>query len=224
MKIVPVPDIIKEEWRTATENGALSVLFTLVIWGITMAGGIFWFRKALEQSGEENEYLFLVGFSPQAVRARYSRCVWFYFLIAFFISFVPRILAYFPSTLHYVFTDFEFWRIYPCVILGMFLFYFFTFVLINQWFKKAWKKEYGEGNLIQEKKHIFISDLTLEDNLALILIAQGYSEKTAESLVGQMVEEKKISFCAKHQMATCPGEAKLIFFQLQDKLLEDSIG
>ncbi len=223
MKIRPVPEIVREEWRTATENGAVSFLLALVIWGITIAGGVFWFRKALEQSGEENDYLFLVGFSPQAVRARYGRCIWFYFVMAFFVSFVPRILAYFPSTLHYVFTDFEFWRIYPSVILGMFLFYFLTFVLLNYLFKKAWKKEYGEGNLVQEKKHIFIGDLTLEDNLALILIAQGYSEKSAESLVGQMVEEEKLSFCAEHQMATCPGETKLIFFRLQDKLLEDSI-
>lgn len=97
----------------------------------------------------------------------------------------------------------------------------FTFVLINQWFKKAWKKEYGEGNLAQRKKHIFIGDLTLEDNLVLILMAQGYSEKPAEKLAGQIIEEEQISFCAKHQMATCPGDAKLKFFQLQDRLLED---
>lgn len=31
MKILPVPEIVREEWRTATENGALSVLVTLVI-------------------------------------------------------------------------------------------------------------------------------------------------------------------------------------------------
>lgn len=224
MKIRPVPDIVREEWRTATENGAMSLLFTLVIWGITMAGGVFWFRKALEQSGEGIDYLLLVGFSPQAVRARYGRSIWFHFLIAFFISFAPRLLAYFPSTLHYVFTDFEFWRIYPCIILGMLLFYFLTFVLLNQWFKKAWKREYGEGNLAQGKKHIFIGDLTLEDNLVLILMAQGYSEKPAEKLAGQIIEEEQISFCAKHQMATCPGDAKLKFFQLQDKLLEGPIG
>lgn len=221
MRILSVPDIVKEKWGTVSENGAVSVLILVVIWGITMAGGVFWFRKALEQSREEQEYLLLVGFSPQVIRAHYGRCFWRYFLPVFFISFVPRIFAVFPDMFHYIFTDFEFWRIYPCIPCGMFLFYSLTFILLYHWSKKMWNKEYGGKILEWEKRQIYIRDLTLEDNLVLILLAQDYSEKAAENLVGQMVAEAKISFCAKRKMETCPVEEKQIFFRLQDKLLAD---
>ena len=112
-------------------------------------------------------------------------------------------------------------RPYPVtelIVAGAFL--IAAFVLYMVWRGMLNRRLEGlrEGADASKENHIFVGQLSLLDNLKLILMAQGFSEKTSEEVIFPLLKEKQIHYCAKRLMFREVGEARLIFFELQDRL------
>lgn len=218
-QILTVPEFVKEERRTVSENGYFAFGVMVLIWGISIGTGVFWFRKALLHSEEEYRYLRYVGYPLSKIRRMYCTSFFCFFPLIYIGAFAPRILAVFPSGLHLVFTRMEFWRIYPCIPLLLLLFLVLALSILSVLYLKVWDKTMKKDISFGASEHRYIGELSLAENLELILIAQGYSEKAAQNLVKEVVSQKEIAFCANHIMSLCPGREKMTFYKLQEELL-----
>lgn len=69
-------------------------------------------------------------------------------------------------------------------------------------------------------RHLFISEISLVDNLKLALLIQGFTEHIARELVMEKVKEREIAYCAKRPMSQVVGKERVQFFQIQDEMLQ----
>lgn len=215
-RAIPISAIIKKECDFLRVPGTLPLFILLFIWVMAVGSGVFWFRCALRKSEEEQRYLAYIGNSPKKLRRWF--CSWFLWVVfgAWLLSFCAVFLPE-PNR----FTTSSFWRIYPEVPVAMLLVDGVMAFLIYGLNRRLWNRENVANEAFgqDEVMRIFIAELSLSDNLKLILLTQGFSERVAEELVAQMIEEKGISFCAKRSMAGVVKE-RIVFYELQDRLLE----
>lgn len=217
-RAIPVSAIIKKECNFLRVPGTLPLFILLFIWALAVGSGVFWFCRALGKSQEEQRYLAYIGNPPGKLRRWFcSRFVWGVFvmwLLSFCAIFLPE-----PDR----FTTSAFWRIYPEVPVVILLTCGAMAFLIYILNCKTWKRENAAEEVFgrDDVMRIFIAELTLSDNLKLILLAQGFKENVAQGLVTQMLEEKEIRFCANRCMAGVVNE-RIVFYELQDRLLGKS--
>lgn len=214
-RAIPVSTIIEKECDFFRVPGTLPVFILLFIWVLAVGSGVFWFCRTLGKSQEEQRYLAYVGNPPKKLKRWFCSCfawgvsgAW---LFSFCAVFLPE-----PDR----FTTSVFWRIYPVFAVVMFLTGGVMVFLIYRLNCKRWNR----GNAAEEAfgrddvMRIFIAELTLLDNLKLILLAQGFKENASQEFVIQMLEEKGIRFLANRCMAGVVKE-RIVFYELQDRLL-----
>ncbi|MCM1245571.1 MAG: hypothetical protein NC293_08030 [Roseburia sp.] len=213
---IPVSTIIERECDFFRVPGMLPVFILLILWGLAVGSGVFWFCHALEKSQEEQRYLAYIGNPPAKLRRWFCSCfVWGVFvmwLISFCAVFLPE-----PN----FFTTSAFWRIYPeipvvMLLVGALMTFLIYLLNCKKWESRNVAEEaFGRDDVMR----LFISELTIFDNLKLILLVQGFKENVADGLVMQMLEEKEIRFLANRCMSGVVKE-RVVFYELQDRLLE----
>ncbi len=88
-----------------------------------------------------------------------------------------------------------------------------------------WNKKYNSVSEVNDEntgKYPYIKELSLIDNLKLILVAQGISEEAAIEMLLPLLKEKGIEFCANRRMSQVTGDERIIFLKLQGDLMENS--
>lgn len=214
-EIIPVSDIVKKECDFFRVPGVMPLVILLFIWTLAVGSGVFWFLFALGKSKEEQQYLAYIGNPPKKLKRWFCSCFLRFIPGAWLVSFC----AYFLPEPGF-FDRSAFWMIYPEIpVVTLLVSGGMAFLLYllngNVWARRNMAdKVYGTG----ETMRIFIAELSLFDNLRLILLAQGFKEEAAENLVMQMLEEKGIRFLANRCMSSVVKE-RIVFYELQDRLL-----
>lgn len=215
VKVQAVLEIVRWQYNILMERKYVIYGILVILWILSFAAGAFWFGKALEKSKEEQRYLSYVGNPTKRIKKRYCASLFKYLPVVYVISFAARLFPEPGEGFLGVYS--AFWRIYPSVLVIMLIFFGLFFLGLYVVFAKVWNgKNHVDG---QETERIYISDLTMQENLMLIFMAQGYSEKAAGKMAEVAIKNSGIDYCAKRKMGMCPGDEKLVFFKLQDELL-----
>ena len=69
-------------------------------------------------------------------------------------------------------------------------------------------------------QRLYIDDLSVKDNLVLILSAQGYKSKWAEEYVASVLEEREVSYCKNRRADMLSQEERMIINKIRDELLQ----
>lgn len=77
--------------------------------------------------------------------------------------------------------------------------------------------EYLESCPLQR---LYIDDLSVKDNLVLLLSAQGYKNKWAEEYVASVLEEREVSYCKSRRADMLSQEERMIINKIRDELLQ----
>lgn len=74
------------------------------------------------------------------------------------------------------------------------------------------------GNCPLQK--LYIDDLSVKDNLVLVLSAQGYKIKWAEEYVALVLEKREVSYCKNRRADMLSQEERMIINEVRDELLQ----
>lgn len=77
--------------------------------------------------------------------------------------------------------------------------------------------EYLENCPLQK---LYIDDLSVKDNLVLLLSAQGYKAKWSEEYVAAVMEEREVSYCKNRRADMLSHEERMIINKIRDELLQ----
>lgn len=69
-------------------------------------------------------------------------------------------------------------------------------------------------------QRLYIDDLSVKDNLVLVLSAQGYKSKWAEEYVASVLEEREVSYCKNRRADMLSQEERMIINKIRDELLQ----
>ncbi len=69
-------------------------------------------------------------------------------------------------------------------------------------------------------QRLYIDDLSVKDNLVLLLSAQGYKAKWAEEYVAAVLEEREVSYCRNRRADMLSHEERMIVNKIRDELLQ----
>nr|MBP3597843.1 hypothetical protein [Eubacterium sp.] len=213
--------IAHEDLRNDTGWVVANVVTRVLLWGIAIAGGIFWFRRAVRRSQEEICYLAYVGNEKKVLRKLYCNslfvlvpCIWVWVL-----SSVAIVIPGESGNSSWLYAGYR--QMYIWIPIAMFfLIYIMTWILYMCCRRilmehPTVKLAYVDRGI----QRIYISDYSVEDNLELVLMSQGFSHSLATTLVDLAMQENGIEFCAKRSMDMCPREEKLVFFDLQEEFM-----
>lgn len=214
-QIVPLFDIADKESDFLRVVGIPKIIMTFVLGIIADVFAVCWFSYSLKKGSEELKYLHWINSDMKSVGRLYC-FIPFYaaaglWLLSFGAVWIPN-------------NHTRFWRIYyyiPLIMLGIIA---VNAVIMVMLYRLVWNKKYRrlvEDFRTDEKEgRMYVDDLTLFDNLKLILLAQGFSESGADELLKQMLGEKQILFCARRPLAAVIGEERVSFYDLQDRLMK----
>ena len=223
--IVPVSQIVKMETDFLSVLGMPTILSLVSIWIICIVYGILWFSFCMRRSGELLSYLIHIKMNKREIEKIFClspTCIpilpWVLSFGIFFLSYNVLFekdiqwLAITLSDLH------KYYRPYIRVEIAVVLIYFVTTFIFYFVCRAIWNRAYNRRlfNIEKMDDHLFISDLSVIDNLKLILIAQGFSENAAARNIKPLLDERGI--CANHKLNRFVE--KIIFFEIQDLLLK----
>lgn len=77
--------------------------------------------------------------------------------------------------------------------------------------------EYLENCPLQK---LYIDDLSVKDNLVLLLSAQGYKAKWSEEYVAAVMEEREVSYCKNRRADMLSHEERIIINKIRDEFLQ----
>lgn len=69
-------------------------------------------------------------------------------------------------------------------------------------------------------QRLYIDDLSVKDNLVLVLSAQGYKPKWAEEYVAAVLGEREVSYCKNRRADMLSQEERMIINKIRDELLQ----
>ena len=69
-------------------------------------------------------------------------------------------------------------------------------------------------------QRLYIDDLSVKDNLVLVLSAQGYKSKWAEEYVAVVLGEREVSYCKNRRADMLSQEERMIINKIRDELLQ----
>lgn len=212
-QIIPLFDIADKESDFFEVVEIWEVVRMLVLGIITDIFAVFWFSYSLKKGREELEYLSWIHFDQKKVRRLYCFIPFDTACILWFLSFGA---VWIPNN------HMPFWRIYYYIPLIMFGIIALNAVIMAALYRLVWNRQYRRQMKefqANDKKRRYVEDLTLFDNLKLILLAQGFSERGADELVKQVLDEKQIRFCAGRPVGGVIGDERTAFYDLQDQLM-----
>lgn len=217
--LIPLSEQVQKYGSMFNDIGGMELLIGILIWLLAFAAALLWFRKSVEESEEELRYLSYAGHSLKTIRKIYCFAHWRVIFVAWVLSagavFLPNVYG-------------DYGIAHPMVTLIMLLvnglLFFLTGLLFYQLFRSILDDLYHQFDCDkmseEENQRIYIGELSVKDNLILILMAQGYSEKAAEQMTEILLAEREIRFCANRLMEQMAGgDERIKFFEIQDQLL-----
>lgn len=186
----------------------------VLIWLAVIVYAVVWQGIVLRQSVEELGYLMYIKYNKTLIWRRFLWVPMSRFAIAWLVS----CMAYFlPNNFYW------FWRMHwyvPLVTIPVYVVAgWFSRCFANSYLKERYlsqTQEYlGETELLN---YLYIKDLSVTDNLVLILLAQNYPEREAVRLVKGFLIERDIYYRGR-RMERLDIQKKFDFYQLRDELL-----
>lgn len=221
-RIIPLSSIIETETGLHSVLGSTRIIIMVFLWVITLIYGLIWFCVCLNKSEEMNRYLIWIKMSKKKIRNTFCHAPIGMVVAAWLASFV----AFFPS-----YGD---WEIlidgidelcchgnpYPGVEFVVAAVFFATGLFLYVCWWAIWNRTYNRFLFSIEKTdtHLFVSYLSIMDNLKLILVAQGFSEKAAVRNIKPLLDQRGV--CAENMLHQFTGNEKFIFFEIQDILMD----
>ena len=194
-RITPLSSIIEEETGFHSVLGSTRSMIMVFLWVITLIYGFVWFYVCLNKS--------------MVVAA------W----LASFVTFLPlygdwEMLIDGMEELKYH------GKLYPSVEFAVAAVFFVMALFLYVCWWAIWNRAYNRLLFSIEKtdSHLFVSYLSIMDNLKLILVAQGFSEKAAVRSIKPVLAKRGI--CAGNMLHQFIGNEKFIFFEIQDTLMD----
>ncbi len=192
----------------------------LAVWAAAIATGWLWFRRALRYSKKELDYLAYIGNNKKTLRKLYCNSLFLLVPIVWLFSFSAIVLPE-PGGFE-VLGCFGYRQIYLPIPVLMLV---FVYAMVRLYFaccRNAFETNETIDNLFVKRgvRRIYLEDFTVEENLQLVLMAQGFSSGLALTLTKLEMRERQIEFCAKRPMAMCPGDEKLVFYDLQEEFMQ----
>lgn len=186
----------------------------VLIWLAVIVYAVVWQGVLLRQSVEELGYLMYIKYNKMLIWRRFLRVPASRFAIAWLVS----CMAYFlPNDFYW------FWQMHwyvPFVTLPLYmaagcLGRCFANMYLKDRYLTQTQKYLGETELLN---YLYIKDLSVTDNLILILLAQNYSEREAARMVKGFLIERDIYYRGR-RMDRLDIQKKFEFYQLRDELL-----
>lgn len=217
-EIVSVSQVIEEfsEYSQGIEGlGGLRIGLILFFWGSAILCTLGWQRYVLKESVEELSYLIYIKYDETVVWRRFLRAPYSRYVLAGLIS----CLAYFLSN------DYEgFWKMHwyiPVVTLGLYvvaggLSRWICHMYLKARYRSSTQQYLGATELLN---YLHIPDLSVADNLLLILVAQNYPERVGTRMVDGLLAEREISY-SNRRMSYLDIQRKFDFYELRDELLK----
>lgn len=221
-RITPLSSIIEEETGFHSVLGSTRSMIMVFLWVITLIYGFVWFYVCLNKSEEMNRYLIWIKMSKKRIRNTFCLvpismvvAAW----LASFVTFLPlygdwEILIDGMEELKYH------GKLYPSVEFAVAAVFFVMALFLYVCWWAIWNRAYNRLLFSIEKtdSHLFVSYLSIMDNLKLILVAQGFSEKAAVRSIKPVLAKRGI--CAGNMLHQFIGNEKFIFFEIQDTLMD----
>lgn len=200
--------------------GSTRIIIMAFLWMITLIYGIVWFYVCMNKSEEMNRYLIWIKMSKTRIRNTFCLVPIGIVVAAWLVSFVTFLPLY------------ENWEMlidgmeelkyhgkpYPGVEFAVAAVFLVTALFLYVCWWVIWNRAYNRLLFSIEKtdSHFFVSYLSIIDNLKLILIAQGFSEKAAARSIKPLLAKRGI--CAGNMLHQFTE--RIIFFEVQDLLLD----
>lgn len=218
-EIVPVSQVIEEfnEYGHGIEGlGEFRISLILAFWVGAILCTVCWQRYVLKESVEELSYLIYIKYDETVVWRRFLRASFSRYIWAWLIS----CLAYFLPN------DYEgFWKMHwyiPAVSLGISvvagaLSRWISYMHLKARYRSGTQQYLGETELVN---YLHIPDLSVADNLLLIMVAQNYPERMGTRMVDAFLTEREISY-RNRRMSYLDMQRKFEFYEMRDELLKE---
>lgn len=213
-EIVPVSQMLEAFDRYSRGFGLLRIGICILLWGAAILYALYWQGYLLKKNVEELSYLMYIKHDPDRIWKRFLRTPYSRHALAWLIS----CLAYLVPN------DYEgFWSMHwyiPAVTAGLYM----VAGVLSRWFCHLCLKsrylvcarEYLGG--VELLNYLCIQDLSVEDNLLLIFLAQDYPERVAAGMVKGFLTERDV-FYRNRRMSSLDMQKKMEFYQMRDELL-----
>ncbi len=197
-----------------------NVVTRILLWGFAIVSGIFWFRRGMVRSKEEINYLAYIGNEKTVLRKLYCNSLFVLVPCVWLISFVAIVIPGESGNVIWMHSGYR--QMYGWIPFVMFFLIYAMVWILYSCCRRCFMKHpvlhlaYVDRGI----QRIYIADYSVEENLELVLMSQGFSHGLAVTLVDLAMKENGIEFCAKRSMDMCPSDEKLVFFDLQEELME----
>lgn len=213
-EIMSVPQVIEEYNGYSKGFGLTCINICILLWGVAVLYALYWQSSLLMKNVEELGYLLYIKHDPDRVWKRFLFTPFSRYALAGLIS----CLAYFVPN------DYEgFWSMHWYIPALTAVVYIVAGVL-GRWLSHLFLKrkylictqEYlGKVELLN---YVCIQDLSLEDNLLFIFLAQNYPERVAARMVKSFLAGRDVFYCSR-RLSSLDMQKKMEFYQMRDELL-----
>ncbi len=212
--ILSVPQIV-EEYGGYSQRERISQIGTcLILWVGSVLYLMFWQGSILQRSLEELSYLMYINFNKILIWRRFLRASASRLGAAWLIS----CMAYFLPNEYDWFWNMH-WYI-PVVAISLYVAAgcfgrWLSYMYFKERYLSQTQKYLGEAQL---QNYLYIDELSVSDNLLLVLLAQNYPERTAARMVKALLVERDIYY-RNRRMKNLDMQKKFEFYALRDELL-----
>lgn len=213
-EIVSVQQVVEAFNRYSHGFGLVRVNICILLWAAAILYTLYWQGCLLKKNVEELSYLIYIKHDRDRIWKRFLRTPYSRYVLAGLIS----CLAYFVPN------DYEgFWSMHwyiPALTAGIYvvagvLSRCFSHLCLKSKYLVCTQEYFGEVELLN---YLCIQDLSVEDNLLFIFLAQNYPERVAAGMVKGFLAEREI-FYRSRRMSSLDMQKKMEFYQMRDELL-----
>lgn len=213
-QIVTVPQVLETYNGYIDGFGRLRIGICILLWGAAILYSLYWQNYLLANNVEELSYLLYIKHNPDRIWKQFLRTPYSRYVLAGLIS----CLAYFIPN------DYEgFWSMHwyvPAFAAGLFvvagvLCRLFSHLCLKGKFAACTQEYLGVVALLN---YLCIGNLSVEDNLMFIFLAQNYPERVAAGMVNNFLAERDV-FYRNRRMNSLDMQKKIEFYQMRDELL-----